>query len=58
MSEKVRYVHITIHDVPAELIVEFSEKVVVPDYPGGISQAIKDLMRKAVKEQRDRERKE
>ena len=43
-------------DVPAELLQEFSEKILKPYYPGGISVAIKDLMRKAVKEQRQKEK--
>jgi len=58
MSEKVRYVHIAIHDIPAELLMEFCKKVVEPNYPGGISSAIKDLMRKAVKEQKQKGKKE
>jgi len=38
---------------------EISEvKGVEPNYPGGISSAIKDLMRKAVKEQEQKEKKE
>ena len=30
---EIRYVHITIYDIPAELVKEFSEKVVKPFYP-------------------------
>jgi len=41
------FVHLTIYDVPASLLKEFCEKIVKPYYPDGISQAIKDLMRKA-----------
>jgi len=41
-----------------ELLHEFSEYVVKPLYPGGISPAIKDLMRKAVQEQKQKEKKE
>jgi hypothetical protein len=51
MSEP-RYVHITIYDVPSELVKDFSDKIVKPYYPGGISQAIKDLMKKAVEKEK------
>jgi len=54
MSE-VPYVNITIYDVPSELVKEFSEKIVRPYYPRGISQAIKDLMRKAIEEKEKKE---
>jgi len=37
---------------------EYAEKVVKPYYPNGISPAIKDLMRKAFQEQKQKERKE
>jgi hypothetical protein len=45
-------VNITIYDVPIDLVKAFNEKVVEPFYPGdrGISQAIRELMRKAVRE--------
>lgn len=48
--KKKRLVNITIYDVPAELVEEFKEKVVKPRYPYGTSQAIRDLMRKAVQD--------
>ena len=51
---QIRYVNITIYDIPANLVHEFSEKVVKPYYPGGISQAIKDLMRKAAKKEKEK----
>lgn len=51
---QVRYVNITIYDIPAELLHEFSEKVIKPFYPGGISVAFRDLMRKAVQEQKEK----
>ena len=46
------HVSITIYDVPIQLVKEFNERVVEPFYPGdrGISEAIRDLMRKAVRE--------
>ena len=52
------YASLTIYDIPAELLHEFSEYVVKLYYPGGISPAIKDLMRKAVQEQKQKEKKE
>jgi len=51
---EVPYVNITIYDIPSELVKEFSEKIVRPHYPGGISQAIKDLMRKAIKDEKEK----
>ena len=51
---QVRYVNITIYDIPSNLLHEFSEKVVKPYYPGGISQAIKDLMKKAVEKEKEK----
>jgi len=54
--DQIRYVNITIYDIPADLVQEFSEKVVKPYYPGGTSQAIKGLMKKAV--EREKEKKE
>jgi hypothetical protein len=53
MSE-VRYVNISVYDIPPELLKEFAAKVVKPYYPGGISQAIKDLMRKAVCKEKEK----
>ena len=50
---EVPYVNITIYDIPSELVKEFSEKIVRPYYPRGISQAIKDLMRKAIKKEKE-----
>jgi len=47
-----RYVNITIYDIPSELVKEFNKQIVKPHYPGGISQAIKDLMRKAVEKEK------
>jgi len=52
--DKIHYVNITIYDIPSELIEEFSEKIVKPYYPGGISQAIKDLMKKAVEKEKEK----
>ena len=52
------HVDLTIMGIPEELIHEFSEYVVKPFYPGGITSAIMDLMRKAVQEQKQKEKKE
>jgi metal-responsive CopG/Arc/MetJ family transcriptional regulator len=38
--------------IPEELLHEFCEHVVKPHYPSGISEAIMDLMKKAVEEQK------
>ena len=43
-------VKLTIYDIPVSLFKEFCLKVVQPRYPGGISDAIEDLMRKAILE--------
>jgi len=50
----VYYVHITVYDIPVELLNQFTSKVVKPYYPGGISQVIKDLMKKAVEKESER----
>jgi hypothetical protein len=42
------FVDLTIYDVPAGLLREFGEKVVHSSYPGGVNEAIKDLLRKAI----------
>lgn len=46
------YVDIKIHDVPAKLVKDFNEYVVKPHYSGGMSQALKDLMRKAIEKEK------
>jgi len=51
---QIGYVNITIYDTPASLLNEFSEKVVKPYYPGGISQAIKGLMKKAIEKEKEK----
>lgn len=45
------FVSLTIYDVPASLLKEFSATIIKPYYPSGVSEAIKDLMRKAILEQ-------
>jgi hypothetical protein len=44
-------VDLTFHNVPASLLKEFALQVVRPYYSGSLSEALKDLMQKAVVEQ-------
>jgi hypothetical protein len=44
-------VDLTFRDVPANLLKEFAVQVVKPYYLGNLSEALKDLMRKAVADQ-------
>jgi len=44
------FVDLTIYDVPASLLTEFGEKIIQSSYPSGVSEAIKDLIRKAILE--------
>jgi hypothetical protein len=44
------FVDLTIYDVPASLLREFGEKIIRSSYPSGVSEAIKDLIRKALLE--------
>jgi hypothetical protein len=51
MSKIVRsggFVSLTIYDIPAELLHEFSEYVVKAFYPSGISVVIKDLRARSI----------
>jgi hypothetical protein len=45
------FVSLTIYDIPDSLLRDFCRKIVQPNYPSGVSDAIKDLMRKAILEQ-------
>jgi len=47
-------VNLTIYGIPTELLHEFSEYVIKRLYPGGITPAIIDLMRKAVQAQKEK----
>jgi hypothetical protein len=42
------FVNITLYRVPCDLVREFTRNVVV-NYSGGMSEALQDLMRKALK---------
>lgn len=49
------FVNVTVINVPSSLLKEFAQKVVNPLYPCGISEAIQDLMRKAVQKSVERD---
>jgi hypothetical protein len=49
VSRESIHVNITLYRVPGDLVREFARRVVV-NYPGGMSEAIQDLMRRALKE--------
>jgi len=44
-------VDLTLHDFSATLLTEFAESIVRPYFKGNISDAIKDLIQKAVREE-------
>jgi hypothetical protein len=46
------FVNVTICNVPESLLREFMRTVVMPSYPGGISEALQDLMRKEAQKQK------
>jgi hypothetical protein len=46
------FVDLTIHDIPVSLLEDFSEHVINPVYAGEITEAIRDLMRKAILKQK------
>lgn len=50
-SENDLHVDLTLHDVPASLIVEFGEKIVRPHYNCNLNRAIQDLIHKALAEE-------
>jgi hypothetical protein len=43
---------VTICNVPESLLREFMRTIVIPSYPGGISEALQDLMRKEAQKQK------
>ena len=45
-------VDLTLHDFSATLLAEFAEKIVRPYYLGNMSDAVKDLMQKAIGEEK------
>jgi hypothetical protein len=44
-------VDLILHDFSATLLTEFAEKIIRPYYSGNISDAIKDLIQKAIREE-------
>jgi hypothetical protein len=51
VTEDDLLVDLAFHNVPASLLIEFSEKIVRPYYRGNLTSAIKDLILKALSEQ-------
>ena len=45
-------VDLTLHDFSAALLAEFAEKIVRPYHSGKMSNAVKDLIQKAVEEEK------
>jgi len=45
-------VDLTLHDFPATLLTEFAEKIVGPYYSGNTSNAVRDLIQKAIREEK------
>jgi hypothetical protein len=50
-------VNLTIYDIPGSLVKEFAQTIVQSHNPGGVSDAIKDLMSKAIEAQKQKENK-
>jgi len=44
-------VDLTLHDFSVTLLTEFAEEIVRPYYSGNMSDAVKDLMQKAIREE-------
>jgi hypothetical protein len=47
-TEEYLLVDLTFHNVPASLLIEFTEKIVRPYYKGNLNAAIQDLINKAI----------
>jgi hypothetical protein len=45
-------VDLILHDFSATLLTEFAEKIIRPYYSGNISDAVKDLIQKAIREEK------
>ena len=50
-TEDDLFVDFTFHDVSETLLTEFAERIVRPYYSGNMSEALKDLIRNAVREE-------
>jgi metal-responsive CopG/Arc/MetJ family transcriptional regulator len=46
---------VELRNIPRKLLEEFDQIVVKPLFPGGRSEAFRDLMRRAIQEQRAKE---
>ena len=44
-------ISLTIYAIPVSILAKFSENTNKLHYPGGVSEAVKDLIRKAIMEQ-------
>jgi hypothetical protein len=51
VTEDDLLVDLAFHNVPASMLIEFSEKIVRPYYNGNLTVAIKDLIHKALSDQ-------
>jgi hypothetical protein len=51
-AEVAFFVDLTLHDISAILLTEFVKKIVRPYYSGDTSDAVKNLMQKAIDERR------
>ena len=49
--EKEMQVDLTVHGISADLVEEFAIQIVKPFYAGNLSEALKDLIQKAVTDQ-------
>lgn len=49
VDNEIEYVDIQVRNVPKKLLEEFDEVVVKPLFPGGRTEAIRDLMRRAIR---------
>jgi len=50
-TEDTLIIDLIFHDVPAALLAEFAEKIVLPYFRGNMNAAFQDLVHKAVAEQ-------
>ena len=50
-TENDLLVDLTLHDFSVTLLTEFAEKIVRPYYSGNMNNAVKELMRKAIREE-------
>jgi hypothetical protein len=50
-TEDELLVDLTFHDVSATLLTEFAKRIMRPYYSGNISEALKDLIRNAIREE-------